>query len=304
MIQSMTGYASAIIEVPIKEHDKLSLSVQIKSLNSRYFEATCKIPYLLTDLDVAIQKLLKQKLHRGHVYITIKIQHDMLKHTVIPSLPTIQGYLDAINTIKKECNINDNVSLHTLLQLPNIFQTEDEALSKTTEAALLQKIDQIIDQLITMRVTEGAILGNDIKQQVTTIEQKLTQIKAASAQTAQEKRKELDSVIAQLQTFPPDDLCANKCLLENQRTTLLSELEKIDINEEIVRAHAHLGSIIEWLKIEDQSSKGKKLDFILQELNREINTITSKCSHFAISSLAIDIKSELEKCREQAQNIV
>lgn len=303
MLQSMTGYASAIIELPIKEQEKLSLSVQIKSLNSRYFEATSKMPYLFTDVDVAIQKLLKQKLERGHVYITIKIQHDMLKHAIIPSLPTIQGYVSAINTIKKECHIKDEISLQTLLQLPDIFQTEDEPLSKATETVLLQKIEAVVDQLIMMRTTEGAVLEKDIKQQIRIVDQKLLLIKTASEQTAKEKRDELDSIISQLQTFAAEDVCANKCLLEQQKTTVLIELEKIDINEEIVRAQAHLASIHEYLLI-NQSSKGKKLDFILQELNREINTIASKCSHFTISSLAIDIKSELEKCREQSQNIV
>ena len=303
MIQSMTGYASAIIEIPIKEHEKLSLSVQVKSLNSRYFEATSKIPYLLTDSDVAIQKLLKQKLHRGHVYITIKIQHDALNHSVIPALSIIKGYIAAINTIKTECHIKDDVSLHSILQLPNIFQTEEEALSKTTEAALLQKLEIIIDQLIAMRVDEGRILQKDITDQVHTVTKKLALIKNASAQTTLEKKEELDSVIAKIQTYALEDISANKCMLENQRMSLLSELEKIDIHEEVVRAGAHLASILEWVQASDVA-KGKKLDFILQELNREINTIASKCSHFTISSLAIDIKSELEKCREQTQNIV
>lgn len=303
MIQSMTGYASAIIDIPIKEHEKLSLSVQIKSLNSRYFEATSKVPYLLTDLDVAIQKLLKQKLQRGHVYITIKIQHDALKHSVIPALSTIKGYIEAINTIKKECLIKDEVSLQTILQLPNIFQTEEEALSKTTEALLLQELETVIDLLISMRTDEGKVLEQDITHQVKTVSQKLALIKEASAQTAVGKKQELDTVIAKLQTYAQEDLCANKCLLESQKATLLSELEKIDIHEEVVRAQAHLVSILEWLQV-NEVAKGKKLDFILQELNREINTIASKCSHFTISSLAIDIKAELEKCREQTQNIV
>jgi len=303
MIQSMTGYANAIIEIPVKEHEKLSLSIQIKSLNSRYFEVTSKIPYLLMDLDVAIQKLLKQKLHRGHAYITIKIQHDELKHSIIPALTTIKGYIEAINAIKQECQIKEDISLQTILGLPNIFQTAEESLGKTTETILLEKLETIIDQLIVMRTEEGTSLANDITNQITIIAHKLNLIKEASAQTSIEKKQELDSVIQKLQAYAAEDICANKCLLESQKATLLSELEKIDIHEEIVRAQSHLISITQWLKIQEPS-KGKKLDFILQELNREINTIASKCSHFTISSLAIDIKSELEKCREQAQNIV
>ncbi|MBM17638.1 MAG: hypothetical protein CL947_01050 [Epsilonproteobacteria bacterium] len=303
MVQSMTGYASSIIEIPIKEQERLSLSISIKSLNSRYFEATCKVPYLLANIDVSIQRILKQKLHRGHVYITVKIQHDTLKHSVVPSLSTVKGYLKAIKTIKDECKINDAVSLQSILQLPNILQVAEEALTQKTEKAILKEIEGIADQLIKTRKTEGKILVGDITTQIKIIAKKLTEIEKASLKAAVEKKQELNTVISKLQTFSPEELCTNKCLLENQKTVLLSELEKIDINEEIVRANSHITTILEWLKSESDT-KGKKLDFILQELNRETNTIASKCSSFTISSRSIDIKAALEKCREQAQNIV
>lgn len=303
MIQSMTGYATTTTDIVINENQKLSLSMQIKSLNSRYFEATCKIPYLLTSLDVAIQKILKQKLQRGHVYVTIKIQQDGLKQAVAPALSTIQSYVEAINRIKEEYNIEDKISLQTILQLPNVFQTEDELLQKTTETTILEEINKLVEELILMRLEEGTILQQDIHNQIKIIEQKLILIRTASNQTIQEKKEKLDSVITKLQAFSLDDLSMERSLLENQKTTLLSELDKIDIHEEIIRANAHVSSIIQWLGV-NELTKGKKLDFILQELNREINTIASKCSDFTISTLVIDIKSEVEKCREQTQNIV
>ncbi len=303
MIQSMTGYASAIIEIPIKADTKLSLSINIKSLNSRYFEATCKVPYLLSNLEVSLQKILKKLLHRGHVYISVKMQYDSLKHSVIPSMQTIHGYLQAIQQIKTECGFAEDVSLQTLLKLPNILQIEEEDLSKNSQELILQQVQKVIDQLIQTRITEGKALSKDIKAQTSTIAKKLNLIKKASAKASKEKKKDLDTVISKLQSFSENELCTNKCILENQKQNLISDLEKIDINEEIVRAHAHLKTI-QTLLPEKQETKGKKLDFILQELNREINTIASKCSNFTISSLAIDIKSELEKCREQAQNIV
>lgn len=303
MTQSMTGYANTTIDIIDSENQKLSLSIQIKSLNSRYFEATCKIPYLLTNLEVAIQKNLKQKLQRGHVYVTIKMQQGGLKQAVVPAVSTIQSYINAIEVIKKECNIADKISLQTILQLPNVFQTEDELLQKTTETNILDEINTLVDELILMRVEEGKILQHDICNQIQTVEQKLTLIKTASSQTIQEKKEKLDSVIVKLQDFAPDNNSIEKSVLENQKIMLLSELDKIDIHEEIIRANAHASSILLWLN-GNELTKGKKLDFVLQELNREINTIASKCSDFTISTLAIDIKSELEKCREQAQNIV
>lgn len=303
MVQSMTGYASAVVEVPIKGDEKLSLSIHIKSLNSRYFEATCKLPYLLGNLEVALQRNLKQKLHRGHVYISVKVQLDTLQHDIVPSIPTVKGYLKAINEIKDECKLTEDVRLDSILKLPNILQVEEEALSKKTETLILQEIDKISDQLIATRITEGKALVKDLKQQIFSITKHLNAIKKASGKAAKDKKSDLDGVIAKLQSYSKEDLCTTKCILENQKANLISELEKIDINEEIVRAHAHLKTIATWSTAK-QDIKGKKLDFILQELNREINTIASKCSNFTISTLAIDIKSELEKCREQAQNIV
>ena len=303
MVQSMTGYASAIVDIPIKGNDKLSLSLHMKSLNSRYFEATCKVPYLLSNIEVNIHKTLKKLLHRGHVYLTIKIQHGLAKHSVIPSLATIQGYLKAIKTIKKECNIAEDISLQTLLQLPNILQIEEEALSKKAENIILEEIEKLTEQLVATRNNEGKHLEKDLITQITTISKKLAKIKTVSAKLYKEKKATLDKVITDLQSFNDDEESTNQCLLETQKSSLLTELEKIDIHEEIVRATSHLENIQHWLTA-DQSTKGKKLDFILQELNRETNTIASKCSDFEISSLTIDIKAELEKCREQAQNIV
>ena len=233
----------------------------------------------------------------------MKIQHDTVKHSVMPSMPTVKGYIKAIKTIKDECKIDDHLSLQSLLQLPNILQIEEESLTQKTEKLILQEIGKLADQLITTRNSEGKVLATDIKQQTAVIEKKLTEIDKASQAVAKEKKQELDSVITQLQSFSPEELCTNKCLLENQKTVLLSELEKIDINEEIIRAQSHIKTISQWLK-STNATKGKKLDFILQELNRETNTIASKCSNFTISSLSIDIKAALEKCREQAQNIV
>lgn len=303
MTQSMTGFASAIVEIPINGIEKLSLSLHLKSLNSRYFETTCKLPYLLNNLEVPIHRMLKKKLERGHVYLTIKIQHDETKHVVIPSLPAIQGYLRAIKIIQETCNIKEEISLSSLLQLPNILHTEESALSATTEENVIKALESLADSLIMTRQVEGEVLANDIDFHMKEIAQKLSIIQASSKAINAEKKKNLEAVIEKLQAVSPEDLSLDNCLLETQKTTLLSELEKIDIHEEVVRAGAHISNMQQLLK-ENALSKGKKLDFTLQELNRETNTIASKCSNISISSLTIDIKTDLEKAREQSQNIL
>ncbi|HSW75418.1 MAG TPA: YicC/YloC family endoribonuclease [Candidatus Saccharimonadales bacterium] len=303
MTQSMTGFASAIVEIPINATEKLSLSLHLKSLNSRYFEATCKLPYILTNLEVLMQRILKKKLERGHVYLTIKIQHDATKHVVIPSVPMIKEYLQAIKIIQKTCDLKEEVSLQTVLQLPNILHVEEESLNSKTEEKILNAVQDLADSLIETRKTEGKVLADDIEFHVKEIAKKLATIKKSSSKTMVNKKQDLEKLITCLQNSVNQEVSVESCLLENQKVTLLGELEKIDINEEIVRATSHIKNIIQLLK-EDSVSKGKKLDFTLQELNRETNTIASKCSQFSISSLTIDIKTDLEKAREQAQNIL
>ncbi len=303
MIQSMTGFASGSIEIATSRTEKISLTVQLKSLNSRYFELTCKLPYILSNLEVSIHKLLKKSLERGHVYISVKIQQDQTKHVVVPAIHTIKQYLKAIDTIKKDCNIKEDVSLATLLQLPNILQIEEEGLNNKAEEQILSELEKIVKQLKDMRAKEGKVLAQDIKENIQDVIKNLKLIKKNSETAIEEKKEKLDEVLKNLQKFESTDTSVQKAVLEQQKINLLSELEKIDINEELVRAQMHCKNI-EKLVIEKAATHGKKLDFTLQELNREINTIASKCNHSTISSLTITIKTAIEKAREQAQNIV
>lgn len=301
----MTGFASSIVEIALSKKEKLSLSIHLKSLNSRYFEMTCKLPYLLTNLEVAIHRALKKKLERGHVYLTVKIQYDATQPTVvIPAINTIKEYLKAIESIKSECKIKDAVNLSTVLQLPNILQVEDMSLNNANEDAILQAFISVADQLIVTRQSEGKVLAKDIETNIKDVLKNLVQIEKQSQKAFTKKKKEIDTVLQKLDKFQEQDTSVDKVILDQQKIILLSELEKIDINEEIVRATAHIKNIQELIKDKKQITLGKKLDFTLQELNREINTIASKCCDSSISSLTIDIKTDIEKAREQAQNIL
>lgn len=303
MIQSMTGFASGTIEIATSKTEKLSLVIQLKSLNSRYFELTCKLPYLLNNIEVAIHKMLKKSLERGHVYISIKIQQDQNKHVIIPAINTIKQYLQAIESIKKNCNIKEDISLATLLQLPNILQVEEDTLNTKIEEKILSEIEKISEKLKDMRAKEGKVLSKDIKESIKEVVKNLKLIKKNSEIALIEKKEKLDRLLKKLHAFDTTDILLEKAILEQQKIHLLAEIEKIDINEELVRAQMHCENI-EKLISEKSDGHGKKLDFTLQELNRETNTIASKCNHSTISSLTISIKTAIEKAREQAQNIV
>jgi uncharacterized protein (TIGR00255 family) len=277
----------------------------MKSLNSRFFELSCKVPSLLSNLEIPMQRILQKQLHRGHVSLHIKIVNsELLNEPIKPALDTIQNYLVAIDTIQKKFNIQDQVTLAQILQLPNVLQSQEVQLTEDIESAILQAIGQLATQMITTQQEEGTQLAHDIKEQLASMKTKIAQIQILSQQLIKEKKELLTEIMTTLSTFEQtEQKTTEQCLLEAKKTTLMYEIEKIDINEETVRFNSHLNNV--FLQFETtEHLKGKKIDFIVQELNREINTVASKCSNIAISSLAIDIKSELEKAREQAQNII
>ena len=307
MILSMTGFATSTVEIPLSSNkENITLAISIKSLNSRFFEMNCKIPSLLSNLEVPLQRLLKKQLHRGHVSLHIKIiDSASLQESINPSLPIIQNYLTAINTIQTKFNLQDQVTLSQILQLPNVLQHQELQLGTTVEKAILQSVHQVSLELIKAQKEEGLQLENDIKNQLASMKVKITQIKDHSEQIIKDKKISLTKVITDLSVYDKNEetKTTEQSLLEIKKANLMHEIEKVDINEETVRFNSHLDNVSLQFK-SDNPVKGKKLDFIIQELNREINTIAAKCSNIMISSLAIDIKSELEKAREQAQNII
>jgi uncharacterized protein (TIGR00255 family) len=308
MILSMTGFATSTVEIPLSNNGNMLLSISIKSLNSRYFEMTCKIPSIFSNLEVQIQRILQKQLHRGHVSLHIKILNtESLYNSVKPSLQTIASYFDAIGIIQHEFNIQEQITLAQILQLPNALQAEELQLNESTEQLILHAIMQTAESMIETQKEEGLQLARDIKEQLASMAINIAQIQKLSIINIQEKKELLTHIMTQLAAFEPltgtEQKSTEQCLLEAKKTTLMYEIEKIDINEETVRFNSHLNNVTLQFDLQDPL-KGKKLDFTIQELNREINTIASKCSNIAISSLAIDIKSQLEKAREQAQNII
>lgn len=305
----MTGFASTNEEVTIPEiQEKIILSINIKSLNSRFFEASCKLPSILNQLEIPLTRQLKQQLHRGRIFLQIKINNpEVLQTDVAPSLHTIENYLSAIQTIQKKFDFKDNVTLAQIIDLPNTLQSEELELSSKVEQKIIDTVLKTTQVLIAAQKKEGNALAKDLKKQISSMKKVITQIKKRSLEMIKEKKAELTSVMKELEPFnnePKDEIISTEqCSLEAKKIHLINQLEKIDINEEIVRFNSHIQNITSLLQTKNPT-KGKRLDFTIQELNREINTIASKCSDAKISSFAIDVKTDLEKAREQTQNII
>jgi uncharacterized protein (TIGR00255 family) len=297
MLRSMTGFASKIITIPLEDDAKLSMVISIKSLNSRFFETTCKVPPQLGNIEASAVKLMKTMLYRGHIYFTIYTNNaNAFKGGVEPSMSVIGGYIDAIKKAQEVFGIQGSLSLDNLLLLPNAFSIEDKELDAQKKERIEQTVAELIELVIAEQVKEGAALYDDIKIRIAHARTSMQVIEETSKTLILAQK---EKVKAALQEEAADE----SKLAELQRTAAYMTLEKMDINEEIVRFKSHLANFEQQLTAAG-IEKGKRLDFTLQELAREINTIAAKCSDATIGAAAIDIKVELEKAREQVQNVV
>lgn len=293
----MTGFASKtfVLTTPSGEHSTISLN--LKSLNSRFFEASIRLPFGLSHLETLLIKQLKKNLRRGHVYLSAQINNpNIFEGSITPAMSIIDGYMDAMNDIKTKYKLSDEIKLDTILRLPNIFSKEDQPLDETSKNYILDAITELIEKVITDRETEGEKLAADLDKRITAIQSEMKIITTRAHAFVEEYKKKVHETIQEIGA--DENLIANA-----QKSGLYSMLDKIDIHEEITRLNSHLDHLEKTL-CSQEPEKGKRLDFTLQELGREINTITAKCSDSTISSHAINVKVEVEKMREQIQNIV
>jgi len=297
MIQSMTGFANKTFVLTTPAGEKASIAINVKSLNYRFFETTFKLPYTLSHLETKLIKLCKKNLLRGHIYVTIYVSNpNLFRGAIEPALNTVKSYIDAIKTIKDTFHITQEIQLDHILQLPNIFAVEELGANEEIEKKIVTVVKELIAQVLQERQQEGAVLLADLKERIAVMQTEIDVIEIAS-------KKLIDAQKEKVQKAAQEIIDDASTLALARQDALYSILDKLDIHEEIIRFKSHLKNLLQ--QLDDATvEKGKRLDFTLQELGREINTITAKCSDAEISTRAINVKVEIEKAREQAQNIV
>lgn len=297
MMQSMTGFATKTISITKGKDQKATITISLKTLNSRYFETNIKLPQPLSHLETDLIKLFKKSLHRGSIFLTVWLDNpSIFKGSIEPAMETVNNYMKAINRIKKEYSFEESPTLDLITRLPNIFTIEEQALDKQSSQTILKTAHELIEAVIKERKKEGKQLQKDLDGRFAIMEKEITDIDLRYQEHMEEQKKKLQELL--------QELGENKSeLTDVRKSTLYTLLDKIDIHEEIVRFKSHLENIAQLLDT-PQVEKGKRIDFTLQELAREINTITAKCSDARISKRAINVKVEIEKAREQTQNIV
>lgn len=297
MLSSMTGFVSKTISLPLDQEKPVNLTINLKTLNSRFFEATCRLSYALNILENDLIKIAQKELKRGHMYLSMSLSDpNAFKSEIIISQGTVKGYVDALNQVQKKFNLPGAITISDLLQISNLFVSEDLPVNDKIKERIFQKFDEALKDVKKIRAAEGKALLVDLKKRIAIITQAIDQAKELFKVSFKKKQDDINEELMKLQKVDPE-------FAKQQRIQFYQELDRSDIHEEIVRFKTHIQSFDTLLK-KKQEEKGRQLDFILQELGREINTLAAKSDDSIISSHTITIKVELEKCREQIQNIV
>jgi len=291
MIRSMTGFGMGQYE-----ENGRSFSVEIKSVNHRYSDVSIRLPRQLSYLEDNIKKLLLNNISRGKIDIYIS-QDKFSEEDISVSVDYVlaESYIKALYELRDKYNLEDDISVSLISRFPDILNvTKAKEEDSEVWRILSIAIEKALSGFMAMRENEGEKLAEDIARRAEYIKSIVKSIEARSPEVVQEYKIKLEERIKELLgdvTIDENRLAAEVAIFA----------DKCSITEEIVRLYSHIDQLLEILH-EDQPV-GRKLDFLVQEMNREINTIGSKASDMAISKYVVEAKSEIEKIREQIQNI-
>jgi len=286
----MTGYGVG----KIKKADQECL-VEIKTLNNKYCDIIIKNSLQSLEIEQKIEKLIKEKIFRGKVNLLIKIEsHNPGKEKVILNESLFNSYYETLKILKEKYKFKDEIDIDSIIKFKDIFQLVKEEETGNLWPLIEEAVNKALCSLLRMREKEGKILVNDIKQRIKKIEKLMDKIEKYSKLSLQEYK---DNFLVKLKGIT-DGLNVDEGRIELEAAIFT---EKSDITEEIIRTKSHLIQLDDLLGSDEPI--GRKIDFMVQEINREINTIGSKNNDLEVTSLVILAKSELEKIREQARNI-
>lgn len=291
MFNSMTGYGRAQQTVDGKD-----ILVEIKAVNHRYFECTARLPRAYGYLEEKLKSLLNTKISRGKVEVGVTIfSADGTDVQVLVNEPLARGYIESLRSLSEPLGLEDTLSLSTLTRFSDIFQvTKVQEDEDAVWASVKQVAEEALTRFLAMRKTEGVRLYEDIRGRLKTIETHLLNVEEYAPQTVADYKARLTAKI--------EEVLQNKSIDEARVLTEVALFaDKIAVDEETVRLHSHLKQFASMM--ESDQPTGRKIDFLVQEMNREVNTIGSKCQDLRVTNLVVEMKAEIEKIREQIQNV-
>ena len=292
MIKSMTSFGRAQGE----EGKGYLFSIEMKSVNNRYLDLNIRMPKFMISLEEEIRKMINTRLNRGKVDVFINYKsYDKASAMPKLNLEVAKGYYNCLNELQKEFNIENDITVSKLANFPEVLTLEEkeENLDEVLKE-IKPLIETSLDKMLEMRIREGEKLKEDILIKLDAIEEKVKIIENFAEDLPKTYKQRLEERLSEL---------TKGLNVDEERIAVEVAIfaDKVAIDEEVIRLKSHIGQMRKTLNLEEPV--GRKLDFIVQEMNRETNTIGSKANDINITNIVIDIKNLIEKIREQVQNI-
>ena len=291
LVKSMTGYGRAVETVNGRQ-----FTVELRSVNNRYLDCTVKAPRTLSFAEEAVKQAVKNSISRGKVDVFVTLHSENgVDATVTLNTAVVEGYLAAMEQMAEKYPVKNDISVSLLSRMPEVFSVEKpEVDEEQLLSDLMGVVKMALESYDAMRVAEGKALENDLRSRGATIESLVSQVEAGNAQTMVDYRQRLENKLREV--LASTNIDESRILTE---AAIFAD--KVAVDEETVRLRSHLQQMYGMLQ--SGGAVGRKLDFLLQEMNREANTIGSKCTDVRLARIVVEIKAELEKIREQTQNI-
>ncbi len=291
MIKSMTGYGSAKGSV-----EGLEISVELKSVNNRYLDTSVRLPRSFIFAEDAVKSAVQAHISRGKVDVFVSVDSSLSGDmTVKVNEPLLKGYIDAITHIAQENSLPDDITAMSVSRFPDVLSVEKKDLdAEAISRGIAEITERALKDFDSMRQREGEKLRDDVLSRLETINALVSAVEEKAPETVAEYRRRLEQKMSEVLGAAGVD--ENRILAE---AAIFAD--HIAVDEETVRLRSHMAQLRGM--IEGNSPTGRKIDFLIQEFNREANTIGSKCQNSQIAYVVVDLKSEIEKIREQIQNI-
>lgn len=292
MIISMTGFGKASRTIK-----KLKINIELRSINSKYLEVSSRMPLVFNDKESEIKETISQKISRGKISVQISIDKNNSDNITLQIKPdAIKDYYRLLQGIKKATGIKEEIKIEHILKFSEIFKPEDTDDLAEYWNEIKKVLAAAVSDLYLMKRKEGKVLEKDIMSRVNSIRNKLSRVVKHSNKNLKDSKEKMMEKVNNL---------ISDAKIEVDRSRLEYELtmisDRLDITEEVIRANSHIDYFIN--NVKDTELSGRRLNFLVQEINREINTMASKSNSSDISHLVVEMKEELEKIKEQLQNI-
>jgi uncharacterized protein (TIGR00255 family) len=288
----MTGFGrGAVVE------DDFAVTVELKTVNNRFLDVSLRLSSEMQQLESTIKRLIANRLSRGRVDVSLQFDRaEEISYEL--NRPLITGFLAAMKDMQQEFSLSGEPDLNVVARLPNVLITRKDEMSDQFIVAVETAVTAAIDDLEKMRGNEGEMLASELESRLSEIEKRLGPIESEAAGVSEEYRQRLTKRIGEM-------LAKSDSQIEIDQSRLAQEVaylaDRADISEEIARLRSHIEHFRGIMR--EEKEVGKRLDFLTQELNREANTIASKTGNLTVKEHALTIKSEIEKIREQVQNV-